>query len=157
MRTSMKGYRPVCRAARERGSVYILVLGASLLVALIGVSSLMAVRVQRRAVNITADQVQARELARAGIDHVMWCVKDDPTGIVWRTQLNNNDYLNRSFAGGTFSVSGIDPVDGNLTDDIIDPVALTSTGVYGDAKYILGVTLNGDGTFLAGTWARVVQ
>ena len=68
MRSSMDGYRPVCRAARERGSVYILVLGASLLVAAIGVSSLMAVRVQRRAASITADQIQAREMARAGIE-----------------------------------------------------------------------------------------
>lgn len=157
MRTSITRSRPVCSSARERGSVYILVLGASLLVAAIGVSSLMVVRVQRRATSITADQIQAREMARTGIDRVLWCVKDDPTGIVWRTKLKNDVYQDIPFAGGTFSVTGIDPVDGNLTDVITDPVDLTSTGVYGKATYILGVTLNGDGSFEPGTWKRVVN
>ena len=157
MRTSKDGHRPVCRAARERGSVYILVLGASLLVAAIGVSSLMAARVQRRAVSVTADRIQARELARAGIDHMMWAVKDDATGAAWRTDLQNGDYLDMTFAGGTFSVSGADPVDGILTDDKADPVELTSIGVFGGAKYILSVTINSDGSPQAGTWTRVVQ
>jgi hypothetical protein len=141
---------------RQRGSVYIMVLGASLMVALIGVSSLMAARVQRRATTITADRIQARELARTGIDRLMWSMDVDPPGGFCRPMLVNGDYEDMAFAGGTFSVTGVDPIDGNLTNRSGDPVVLTSVGVYGQAKYVLEVTLNGDGSSQPGTWKRVV-
>ena len=146
-----------CIDPRRRGSVYILVLGASLLVAAIGISSLLAARVQRRTVNLTADLMQARELARSGIERVMWGAETDYLGWFWRPMLENGDYENRALGAGTFSVTGVDPVDGNLTNDNADPVVLTSEGVYGDAKYILRVTIDGDGTPQPGTWQRVVE
>ncbi len=142
---------------RQSGSIYIMVLGASLLVALIGVSSLMAVRVQRRAVTITADKIQARELARSGIDRVMLSAKLNLFNSMWRTMLTDGSYENKAFAGGTFSVTGIDPIDGDLTNSNDDPVLLASVGVYGEAKYILQVTINGDGSVQPGTWSRLVQ
>ena len=142
---------------RRSGSVYIMVLGASLLVALIGVSSLMAARVQRRSATLTADKIQARELARSGIDRVMLGAKRNLLDSIWRTRLKNGNYEDKAFAGGTFSVTGIDPIDGDLTNSNDDPVLLASVGVYGEAKYILQVTINGDGSPQLGTWQRVVN
>lgn len=144
-------------SSRQRGSVYILVLGASLMVALIGVSSLMAARVHRRAVSVTADRMQARELARAGIDRVMYDPKVDPLGLFWRAMLVNGDYENMGFAGGSFSVTGVDPNDGDLLNGSNDLVVLASTGKYGQAVYVLQVTIDGDGTPQPGTWKRVVN
>jgi hypothetical protein len=155
MRTLKDGCRPVYRASRERGSVYILVLGASLLIAAIGVSSLMAVRIQRRAASIAADKIQAREMARSGIDRVLLDIKLVPD--TWRVDLKAGSFSTGTFANGTYAIAAVDPVDNNLTDSNADPVVLTSTGTAGAATYILEVTLNGDGTIDTGTWKRVVN
>ncbi len=147
--------RRVGRSVQERGSVYILVLGASVIVAAIGVSSLMLARVQRRSVTNTADRVQARELARSGIDYMLWRIETE-TSSTWRTSLNNGNYQNITMGTGTFSVTGVDPDDGNLTDDTTDPVVLTSVGIWGNARYAFEVTIDSEGTIQSGTWKRVV-
>ena len=145
----------VGRSVKERGSVYILVLGASVIVAAIGVSSLMLARVQRRSVTNTADRVQARELARSGIDYMLWRIETE-TSNTWRTSLKNGNYQNITMGTGTFSVTGVDPDDGNLTDDTSDPVVLTSVGIWGNAMYAFEVTIDSEGTIESGTWKRVV-
>lgn len=141
--------------ARDRGSVYVLVLGASLLVAAIGVSSLMAARVQRKIVTVSADRGQARELARTAIDRGLWEVKNNAA--LWRTVFAAGTLSNISFGGGTFTLIAIDPIDNNLLNNNTDPVILVGDGKKGDARYLLRVTLNGDGSVRGGTWQRVVQ
>lgn len=140
---------------RERGSVYILVLGASLLVAAIGVSSLMAARVQRKIVTVSTDRGQARELARTAIDRGLWEVKNN--ALLWRTTFAAGVLTNVSFGGGTFTLHAVDPVDDNLINNNTDPVILVGDGKKGGARYLLRVTLNGDGSVRGGTWQRVVQ
>lgn len=140
---------------RSRGSVYVLVLGASLLVAAIGVSSLMAVRVQRREANIVSDSSQACELARTAIDRGLWEAKNNP--LTWRTFFAAGTLTDVPLSSGTFTLVAVDPVDGNLINNNTDPVVLTGVGKVGDARYMLGATLNGDGTIQPGTWKRVVN
>jgi hypothetical protein len=140
---------------RQRGSVYVLVLGASLLVAVIGVSSLMAARVQRRAVVASADMTQASELARSALDWGLWEININPG--FWRMVLASMPPTNVPFAGGTYSLTLVDPIDGNLTNNNTDPVVFTGIGKFGSARFMLEVTLNGDGSVQAGTWKRVVQ
>lgn len=140
---------------RRRGSVYILVLGASLLVAAIGVSSLMAVRVQRREARVAAESAQAQELARTAIDRGLWEAKNNP--LTWRTFFAAGTLTNVPLGNGTFTLLAVDPVDGNLINNNSDPVQLIGVGKVGVARYMLGVTLNGDGTVQPGTWKRVVN
>ncbi len=140
---------------RSRGSVYILVLGASLLVAAIGVSSLMAVRVKGRMHNAAIDQAKAQELSRSAIDRGLWEVKTN--SLLWRTVFAAGTLTNVPLGDGTFTLFAVDPVDGSLTNNNTDPVELTGLGKVGDARYMLGVTLNGDGTVQPGTWKRVVN
>ena len=140
---------------REQGSVYILVLGASLLVAAIGVSSLMANRVDRKTVNTAADMIQARELARTAIDGGLWIVKHNPSD--WRSTIAGGGVIDIAFAGGKFSLFASDPADGDVVNNNTDPVILIGDGRQGDARYLLRVTLNGDGSVRGGTWRRVVE
>jgi len=140
---------------RRRGSVYILVLGASLIVATIGISALMAARVQRRAMVASTDMIQARENARAAIERALWDIKVMPAS--WRFSLAGGALASGTFGGGTLTLVMTDPVDGNLTNNTTDPVVLTGTGNVGQATYIIEVTLNGDGTINPGTWKRVVN
>jgi len=141
--------------SRSRGSVYILVLGASLLVATIGISSLMAARVQSRAVAASAGMTQARENARTAVDRGLWEIKYN--FLLWRTTFAGTFLQNVSFGDGTFSLYAVDPTDGNLTNNGTDPVVLTGVGKSGSAKYMLEVTLNGNGSIQPGTWKRVVN
>lgn len=143
------------RSPRERGSVYILVLGASLLVAAIGVSSLLAARVQRKTVTASAEMIQARELARTAIDRGLWEVKNNPAS--WRAVFKAGTLSNKPFGGGTFTLIAVDPADGDLLNNNTDPVILAGYGKKGGAVYVLYVTLNGDGTVRGGTWNRFVQ
>jgi Tfp pilus assembly protein PilX len=141
---------------RRRGSVYVLVLGASLIVALIGVSALMAARVQRRVVSGSADMAQARQFAGSVIDLGLFTIRQNP--LSWRAQFAAGTIPNDLALGtGTLTLTATDPVDGNLTNNITDPVVLTGVGKCGDARYMLEVTLNGDGTINPGTWKRVVN
>ncbi|MEZ6190756.1 MAG: hypothetical protein R3C45_05630 [Phycisphaerales bacterium] len=139
---------------RQQGSVYVLVLGASLIVAAVGVSSLVAARVQYRFSARTAESIKARELARTAIDRALWEVQNN--ALLWRTNFATNVYTNVSLAGGTFTIGAIDPVDNNLLNNTTDPVQLLGIGIYGESKFILSVTLNGDGSLKPGTWKRVV-
>jgi len=150
----MNQHRIKRRDPRCQGSVYILVLGASLLVALIGVSSLMASRVQRRSVSASADTSHARELARTGVERGLWLAKSNPTS--WRQGLSLAVYTDVAFGQGTFTVTGTDLVDGDMLNNTVDPVLVISTGKSGEAIYKLQVTLNGDGTVQPGTWKRLV-
>lgn len=141
--------------ARRRGSVYILVLGASLLVALIGVSSLMANRVQRRTVIAAVDHAQARELARTAIDRGLWEIKANP--LFWRVTFDAGTLTNIPLGNGAFTLGATDPVDSNLINNSTDPVVLIGVGKVGDARFMLRVILNGDGSVQPNTWKRLVN
>ncbi len=140
---------------RQRGSVYILVLASSLLVATIGISSLMAARVQLRATSSARDKVKSRELARTAIDRGLWEVQNNALG--WRGVLASGVLTNVSFGGGSFTLVASDLVDGNVLNNTTDPVLLFGVGDSGQARFMLYVMLNGDGTVQEGTWKRHVN
>ncbi len=139
---------------RCRGTVYILVLGASLLVAAIGVSSLMAARVQRQVTTMTDDKIQARELARSAIDRGLYEIRTNPG---WRATISTNLIKNINLAGGQYTLQIVDPVDGNPVNNTTDPAWLIGEGKVGAACYQLAVLVSGDGTVQSDTWTRVVQ
>lgn len=143
------------RGHRQRGSVYVLVLGASLLVATIGISSLMAARVQLRATSSSRDQGEARELARTAVDRGLWEMNNNNAG--WRAVFEAGTLTDISFGNGAFSLQAVDPVDNKLLDDPSDPVFLIGIGKSGNARYMLAVMCNSDGTVQTGTWRQAVD
>lgn len=147
--------RPRGRSARQKGSAYLIVLGAALLVATIGVTSLLAARVQRRSANSSADAAQAREMARSAIDLGLGTIKDNP--LDWRALLAADPYTGVAFNGGYLRLIVEDPADSNLLNNDTDPVRLKGVGVFKSAGYGLQVTLDGDGVPQAGTWQRFVN
>lgn len=122
-----------------RGSIYVLVLSMSLLVAVIGMGALFSARVQTRICRSDVDFATARLCARAGLEVAMFRIQQDPT---WRTDLGNGTWFsNVPLNQGTFTVSAVDPISGNITVPSTDPVVLTSTGTKGSATYIMQVTV----------------
>ncbi len=140
---------------RERGSVYVLVLGASLLVAAIGTSSLLATRVQHRTSEHITDRGRARELARSAVDMAMLKIESDRS--FWRLTMSDGTLTNVAFAGGAYSVTITDPIDGDLTNNSTDPVQLVGMGKVNEACAYLQVTLDGAGNPMNGTWQWTVQ
>ncbi len=127
----------LCR--RRRGSIYPAVLAYASLVTIIGLSALLALRVQRRACEGEIDFSQARLHARSAIELGMWAIENDTA---WRTTLSSGVWVkDRSIGSGTYTLEGVDPNDDNLADSDLHPLVLTGTGAEGDARHKTQVRL----------------
>lgn len=141
VRTSPRPHVPTSARpqARRPGSVYVAVLGTATLVALTGISAILAVRTQQRVAGGEQDLVAARHLALSALELGMLKIADDTN---WRSNLTDGYwYTNSALGGGTFSLHAADPLDGDLTRGVCDPLVLTGYGYQGAACQILRVTL----------------
>ena len=121
----------------SRGSIYITVLGAAMLVTLLGLSAMMVIQLQNRAAAGVNDSAEARLYARSALEMGMYWIRSDP---FWRTHKGNGAWAtNVPIGGGTFSLEASDPVDSNIQSGASDPVVLTGTGVKGAARYRMQV------------------
>ncbi len=134
----LRAHRPK-PARRNRGSIYVAILGLSLLVAAIGVGGLAITRVQSRTNDLRNDIQEARSYAQSAIELARACIALDRT---WRTDYTNGAWFtNQTFANGSFSLSVQNP-NGPLNNSDSDPVILTATGTKGTAVQTIQVTLN---------------
>lgn len=123
---------------RQRGSTYIMVLSTSMILTVIGLASLLAIRVQRRSMQMTNDAAEARLCAQSAIELGLLYVQDEN----WRSTWSNGTWLsNQPLGNGTFSLEGTDPRDNNISDSEEDPVILTGTGMKGTAVHKTQITL----------------
>lgn len=123
---------------RCSGSVYLLVLGASLLVTIIGLAALAGVRLQTRSAQRDADYVEARYAAASAVELGLLYVQDPN----WRSQWPNGAWLSdKPLGDAIFTLAGIDPGDGDLTDSEYEPLVLTGIGTKGIARYKTQLTL----------------
>lgn len=115
------------------------VLGAAMLVTLIGLAAILLAQSQNRAAGGTNDFAEARLYARSALEMGMYWIHADP---FWRTSRGGGTWAtNVPIGGGTFSLSVSDPVDGNVASGASDPVVLTGTGAKGQARYQMQVRL----------------
>jgi len=126
----------------RKGSIYIAVLGTAMIVALLGLAALTAQRVQRKSQQGARAVHQARLNARTALKMGMLIIENDPD---WRYNFRNGVWeANVSVQGtdgGTYTLKGTDPSDGDFTDDSRDPLVLTGTGRMGDAVQKMQITL----------------
>ena len=116
---------------QKRGSIYIAVLGASMLVVLIGITALAAMRVQNWASSSSNDFAEARLYARSAVEVGMFYIYSDPN---WRTTRGNGAWAtNKAVGKGTFSLQATDPIDNDVANGYNHPVILTGTGQKGQA------------------------
>ncbi|MCH7595425.1 MAG: hypothetical protein IID35_02605 [Planctomycetes bacterium] len=149
MSVGLGGWRPANHHTlhhRRRGSIYVMVLGTSLVVTVIGLSALTITRIERRSAESTGDFAQARLYAQSAIDMGRLRIRNDPD---WRTSYTNGDWeIRRAIGSGTYTVGGYDPVDGILDDGSSDPLILKGIGFEGAARYQLQVQLEAQGQAL---------
>ncbi|HOW18328.1 MAG TPA: hypothetical protein PLC79_04765, partial [Phycisphaerae bacterium] len=87
---------------RRRGSVYVTVLGLSLLLTTVGLGVLAVVRLQSRAAAGAGDAAEARLYALSAIELGRLWVKNDPN---WRTNRPAGVWVaNRPIGSGSFTL-----------------------------------------------------
>jgi hypothetical protein len=99
----------------------------------------LAIRAQARAANGMGDAAEARQYALSAIELGRLWIAQDPN---WRTNRTCGVWASQQPIGsGTFTLAVSDPVDGNLANRPHDPVVFTATGVKGQARQVIQVTL----------------
>ena len=124
---------------RRKGSVYLLALGVSTLIAVIGLSALTKVRINQRQARQGTARSTAQSLAMSAVDHALAIIDATPQ---WRTMLRNDvESAEFKLGDGTFTWKLVDEVDGNLENDPSQLVRLRGTGRSGDAVQMYAVQL----------------
>jgi hypothetical protein len=130
--------------SRRRGGIYIAVLGAGMLVTLIGLAAIASMRVARVVAATTADTHQARAHAQSGVELAAQWVASDP---LWRTSRTSGMWISDlALDGSIISIEATDPIDGNFLNRPTDPLLIRATAVRGRARQIVESRLDASGT-----------
>lgn len=123
----------------RHGSVYIAVLGASLIVVTLGVGGLLATRVAGRSTKAQNDGSNAHFLATSGLELARLWISQDST---WRTTRGSGTWTSGLAIGsGSVSLVVSDTLDSNLANRPHDSVTVQATAFSGEARRILEQTL----------------
>jgi len=105
----------------------------------IGLSSLMVVRIERRSAGQSADFSEAQGYAHSAIEMGMLMLRNDYD---WRTTVSPGVWAARKPIGrGYYSLNAIDPSDNNFGNNASDHVVFIGTGEVNEARYKLSVEL----------------
>lgn len=130
------------KLARQRGSVLVLVLGVTSIVGVIGLSSLLAVRLQHRDVQSRADAAQAQQLADGALQLIHTRLSED---LDWRTAHTHDTWTTDEIIGegSTLRYKLQDSDDTDLADNEADPARLVVRVAHGDAVRLASIELGG--------------
>lgn len=136
---------------RRRGSMYVTVLAASTLVAVVGLSGLALSRIARRTSIGTNETVAARAYAQSAIEIALNSIASDKN---WRTTYTHDVWTSDYAIGdGTYAFKLVDPESGSLTADTTAPVRVYGRGTSGEAVRMYSVLV----TVTAGTPDNVLE
>lgn len=137
----MRSTRWIRHPRRRAGAIYLIVLATSMLVALLGLSALMAARLRLRNAGPTGDMLEAQLYAQSAVELGRYWINNDPN---WRTSRTKGWWAqNVSLGKGKYSLSVVDPNGtGALNQNTTDPVVLTGVGMRGNATQQVQVQLN---------------
>ncbi len=120
-------------------STYVVVLGATMLITVAGLSALLVVRGDRRGQEMASDFTEARFLAQSAIEMGQLDIRRDAN---WRSTKSSGTWrANQALGRGSYSLTVTD-ADGNLGDDSSDSITMTGTGTVGSASFKLAVDLH---------------
>lgn len=140
--TSKSRSIPTPRPGERRASAYLLILATSLLVTVIGVSALIAARVQGRMATSADDVVAAQLNARSGLNLALLAIDQDS---YWRQTCTHGVWQPSVEVGeGECKWKLLDPEDGDLDNDPNDPVLIEAWGMVGRATQKTTVRLEPD-------------
>jgi hypothetical protein len=129
--------RTFFRRARRTGSVYVLVLGAGTLLAVVGVSLLAITQISVRTAGADDDVAEASVLAESAVEYALAKMNADSN---WRTTYSSNvEVTPRNFGRGKISFRMVDEADGNLSNNTTDSIRLYGIGRAGKATRVYSI------------------
>lgn len=135
------------RPAARRGSVYVLVLAAGVVLTAMSIAGLELVRAQRAASDQTEAAQRARLAAQSALEVGVFKLMKDPPGAAWRTANTSSRLCNAmTFGDATGSVVVSDWAGGKLSDSTAGRVVLTASANVGPARQAVSVELVPAGT-----------
>lgn len=124
---------------RQRGTVYLAVLGVAVLIAIIGLAGLAAAGLQAKMVQLDQSVANAATLAQSYADVSILRMQKDP---LWRSGFVNDTWTSDEVVGDArLSIKLVDLVDNSLTDNAADPFRLYARATVGNAVRIASVEL----------------
>ncbi|MBL9031527.1 MAG: hypothetical protein JNM80_07440 [Phycisphaerae bacterium] len=138
----MSQTRAARAAMRRRGGVYFAVLGASMLMGLIGVGVVAEMRAQRQATIAAMDGIEARFLADSAVQAAVVELSKDPN---WRSRPAASWASPRALGRGTVSLRITGTSGTTVSGNEYEPVLLTGVGVKGSARQMTQVRLGATG------------
>jgi hypothetical protein len=124
----------------RRGGVYLAVLGVAMLVTLIGLSGVLATRVQQRTSALARAAAQADTAAQAFMDVALFRLTHD---LYWRVNYQNDTWTTAEPCGDTAAAFKlVDETDGNLANDDTQPARLYCRATAGEAMRMYSVVFS---------------
>jgi hypothetical protein len=119
---------------RRLGSAYVMILGVSAVLMVIGLAAVSVARIDNRNVSADNDWSEAQTLALSAAENALAriAVTDD-----WRSRLAG--VVTVPMGHGTMQWQITDDGDGQLADDEQDPVLIVAIGQVGASRYKLGL------------------
>jgi len=130
----------------RQGTIYVAVMGVTLIVAIMASVGMVVVRLESRIVQANAQQQQARLLAQSAVEFaVNWIQRESN----WRNILvNGYEGPATNYGQGSIAWKAVD-ADGDFTNDLQDPVEIQGIGRVGEAVVVESVTLEPGGPGLS--------
>lgn len=154
--TRSKPHR-ITTASRRRGGVYLAVLGASMVITILGVAGIFAVRIQSKVAAAANDTVRASSNASAAIELARHRIANDAG---WRPKYSNDSWVTEvAFDGGRITFKLVDEADANLSNDATQNVRLHGRATVGKAVRIHSVELAPDASKMVpveGSWRQEI-
>lgn len=132
---------------QPNGTIYVAVLGVSLIVAVISITAIHVARIEMREVIAVNEVSRARLMAESGVEFAVCKIKSNP---LWRDDYTSgvtntlSGLLSILTGSGQFDFTLTDS-DGDLDDDNQDAVTLRSVGTAGGATSVVEVLLQPTG------------
>ena len=134
------------RDYRRRASIYVLILGTSMIVVTIGLSAILVSRINLQGRTRANDWIAAGDLAFSAVEYGLAMIGTEPE---WRTVYTHKlETPELPLGQGTFRWMMEDQVDGDLGNEDTDPVRLYGIGRVGDTCRVYSVLLQPEGNTL---------
>ena len=140
-------------AHRQRGAAMLLVLFAVAMAMVLGLSFINAQATSTVVAENSVKRMRARAAAESGI---RLAVKYIQTNSTWRTDMPNGLWLeSHQFAGGTIGIAGEDETDGDMADDVTEPVTITAIATFDGVSHKIRAVLTPESATGTGGWIAV--
>lgn len=133
-------------STNRQGTIYVAVMGVTLIVAIMASVGMVVVRLESRIVQANANQQQARLLAQSSVEYaVNWIQRESN----WRSTLVPNfEGPATDYGQGSIAWKAVD-ADGDFNNDLQDTIEIQGIGRVGDSVVVESVTLEPGGAGLS--------